>query len=313
MGHRGQAPSSRWQVGDGPRLFREVVRRLGAGVPLDDLGLDKVDGRVDLRRIPGRGLMLAGCHVIGVDFTGAFLADANFADVHFENCVLAKVELVSAVITGGSFVDCSFRDGDVRETSIWNATLRGLDFSVRKSSYLSVANSVFVDCKFGRLSRTEFSRSEFVDCRFLEGLSDVRFLGRPTRDDASPCYLRRVEFVSDDLTWVEFDGYEFEDVVFPSSDRLIVVPTRFAMVAERAGLLSLTRRDDIGKEFRRFLSSQTVQRPGLSDTAGWAISKRDLILSHPAGEELAEFAAEMISEAQRQLSSEGVLDASSQP
>src|SRR5690606_33199962 len=124
----------------------------------------------------------------------------------------------------------------------------------------------------------------------------VRFLGRPTRDDASPCYLRRVEFVSDDLTWVEFDGYEFEDVVFPSSDRLIVVPTRFAMVAERAGLLSLTRRDDIGKEFRRFLSSQTVQRPGLSDTAGWAISKRDLILSHPAGEELAEFAAEMISE-----------------
>ncbi|MFF5076397.1 hypothetical protein ACFY36_05050 [Actinoplanes sp. NPDC000266] len=119
----------------------------------------------------------------------------------------------------------------------------------------------------------------------------MRFLGR-----VHPSVLRNGVFFSDDFQYAEFDGTEFDGVRFPEGDALIVVPRAFRAVAELAGRLSTTRRDEVGRELRRFLSEQSL-RPGLSETAGWVASRRDF-----GRDELAEFAAVTIGEVWERIS-----------
>ncbi|MFI5894180.1 hypothetical protein ACIA5D_29175 [Actinoplanes sp. NPDC051513] len=49
------------------------------------------------------------------------------------------------------------------------------------------------------------------------------------------------------------------------------------------------RRAEVGKAFRRLLSSESLQRPEKSETAGWVIAKQDM-----DDDELARFAAEIL-------------------
>ena len=136
---------------------------------------------------------------------------------------------------------------------------------------------------FPALVAVEFAACSFDGCRFTGPLSDVRFLGR----GAEPAVLRKTVFESSDFRYTEFDGTEFDDVTFPDDDALLVVPRGFRAVADRASTLSLSRRDEVGKALRRFLSAQFL-RPDLSGTAGWAVAKRDL------DAEVAAFAADCL-------------------
>ncbi|WP_344649085.1 pentapeptide repeat-containing protein [Cryptosporangium japonicum] len=289
-----------------PESARHVVERLATGRSLDDLGLATVDGLLDLRGLPAAGLVATGAQLTGLDLSYASLPEARLTDVRWTQCRLDGADLSAAVIVGGSLAGSTVRRADLRDVVVAGSAWESVDLVGSKFAHLAAERATFTHTTFPALSSVAFTRCSFDRCRFLGGLSGVRFLGRRTRDDRAPAVLRGVSFFSDNLRHAEFDGMEFDGVSFPAGDAIIVVEHGFRAVAERAGEVSMIRRDDVGEAFRKLLSRESL-RPGLSETAGWAMGRRDFTDDHPNGPELAEFAIRTLRKAQKQLRSEGVI------
>ena len=97
----------RWRTASGQALSEEVLARLMAGRPLDDLGLEKVEGRIDLRGLPapvprrlaryeqagwfieklGNLVKFDGVTLRGLDLSGASLDSFRFHKCIIENCL----------------------------------------------------------------------------------------------------------------------------------------------------------------------------------------------------------------------------------
>ncbi|XVV15876.1 pentapeptide repeat-containing protein [Actinoplanes sp. CA-131856] len=227
----------------------------------------------------------------GVDFGQRNLSDVTYEDVRFDRCRFDGADLSRTVILRGSVTDSTMVRATLRDVFVAGARWERVDLTRAGMSRFSAERTLFRDVTFPALGRVEFTGCVFEDCRFTGRLRDVRFLGR-----VHPSVLRNVVFSSDDFHYAEFDGTDFEGVRFPESDALIVVPRAFRAVAELAGRLSSARRDEVGRELRRFLSEQSL-RPGLSETAGWVASRRDF-----GREELADFAARTIGAAWERIS-----------
>jgi uncharacterized protein YjbI with pentapeptide repeats len=287
----------RWCTVDGAARVREIRRRMADGVSLDGLLETTADGLLDLRGLPGGGLFAQGGEITGADLSHSWFSQSHLDGVHWRRCRFDGANLSAAAISGGSVVQSSMRRADLRETLVVGAEWTSVDLTGIKSGHFHSDRATFADVTFPALAKVEFTASTFAGCRFTGRLRDVRFLGRG--DTATPA-LRDVTFLSSDFHYAEFDGMDFENVVFPDDESLIVVPRGFRAVAERASTLSLSRRDQVGKDLRRFLSGEFL-RPGLSESAGWAVARRDLT------PEVADFAAETLHEAQRHLRAEGVL------
>ncbi|GIF66371.1 hypothetical protein Ais01nite_44060 [Asanoa ishikariensis] len=285
----------RWSTGDGVARAREVLERLANGTSLE--GLPTVDGLVDLRGLPAGGVDAQGGEITGADLSHAWLSGAHLTGVRWRRCRFDDANLSATVFSGGAVAESTMRRADLREAIVAGGIWSSVDLAGIKSNHLSAERTTFTGTTFPALRRVEFTACSFVGCRFTGRLSDVRFLGR---GQPAPMLLRNVTFASSDFRYAEFDGMDFDNVVFPDDDALIVVPRSFPAVAERAGMISLRRRDEVGKELRMFLSRESL-RPGLSATAGWAVSRRDL------DPEVAEFAAVALGQAQLELRAEGVI------
>lgn len=295
----------RWRTGDGRASAVEILRRLADGGSLRGLELPTVDGRLDLRGLPAGGLESEGAEVTGADLSYCTLAEASLDGVHWSQCRFDGADLLSAVFRGGSMTDCTLRRADLRDVRVVDARWDSVDLSGAKPKHFRSERTAFTDCTFSALAKVKFTACSLTDCRFTGSLNDTRFLGR-----GASAVLRNVTFSSSDFRYAEFDGVDFDNVTFPEDDSLIVVPRGFRAVAQRAGTLSSSRDDDVGKAVRRFLSDQFL-RPGLSETAGWAVGRRDLTDGYPGGyrggPEVAELAARTLHEAQEQLRTEGVI------
>ncbi|WP_250005013.1 pentapeptide repeat-containing protein [Actinoplanes sp. M2I2] len=283
----------RWRTGS---LRSEVLRRLADGSPLSELELSVVDGRVDLRGFPAGGLDAQAATIAGVDFRYATMAHAHLEDVRFSGCRFDGADLARAVFTDGSMTQCTMVRATLTETLLAGTTWQSVDLTGGRMKHFSAERSHFAGCTFPALPKAEFAGCTIEDSLFTGALTETRFLGR-AHDNA---VLRRVTFSSADVTYPEFDGVDFEDVTFPPGDRLIVVPRHFPAVAERAGRLSSHRGDQVGKDLRRFLSSESL-RPGLRATAGWATARHMLTDDYANGEELADFATATLRAAEEQL------------
>ena len=88
-----------------------VLDRLTGGQPLDDLGLDVVDGRVDLRglRPPRQVVMLTGVRVEGLDLRGA-----DIPSWRFDGCVVQ---------------DCRFDRAQCWDWRLWRSQVRRCRFA----------------------------------------------------------------------------------------------------------------------------------------------------------------------------------------
>jgi hypothetical protein len=87
-----KSQADRWEVGDGPALAREIVSRLGQGIPLDDLGIAAYRERIDLRGLhlkavgalrragSRENITLSGITLQGLDLSDAVLPNLRFRD-----------------------------------------------------------------------------------------------------------------------------------------------------------------------------------------------------------------------------------------
>jgi uncharacterized protein YjbI with pentapeptide repeats len=241
----------RWRSEAGVRLGEEVVARLLAGRRLDDLDLDEVDGRVDLRHLrmpPPRRLQrfasegwfieqltdlirFRAVALRGLDLSGADLQSLRFDGATIEDCVFEGSLCRDWRLWDTTVRRCSFARSDLRGAVVgsWEDGRRNMwddvDFT-RADFRVGVSlGALYTRCDFigAKVVGVSFDQCDFVDCRFSGLLRRVTFDGRALEDRPPPGALQRVSFVGSVFDEVEFMGLKLDEVILPEDPDLRLV------------------------------------------------------------------------------------------
>lgn len=270
-----QALVDRWRSEAGAALADEAIARLVAGRSLDGLGLDKYDGRVDLRFLPapvprrlerfealgwfvevlGDLITFRGVELDHLDLSGAQLQhlrffDTNITDCRFDAAVCRDWRMWNTSVTACSFVKADLRDAAVgtwRKGRRWrkgqrnewrNVDFTGADFRVAVSQ-----GALYEDRDFGTatLAKVRFEQCALVRCRFAGALKDVFFDERELPGRASPHQMQDVDFAEARFDQVDFLGCKLDRVTIPADPDVTLI-RRYRCVVEHS--LALIEGDD---------------------------------------------------------------------
>lgn len=193
----------RWLSPEGKAQAAKVVRALSRGRDLARIGVDRFDGRFDLRglivEIPGevatkvegdRSVTDAsklwefkGTTLSDLDLRGAILPHFRFFTAQIENCLFDNADLRGWRLWGTDVMDSSLRGADLRDTSLggWEKgrgnVYERADFSGSNLSGVWTHAARFVECEFSqaKLDKAEFWGCEFIRCTFAGTLREVIF------------------------------------------------------------------------------------------------------------------------------------------
>lgn len=248
----------RWRDDAAKAMVSTIFRRLLAGESVDDLELDRYNGRVDLRYLPAPAPEV----IREFDIEGIRAASMGnllrFHDVTLEQLDLTGARLPSIRFHSCAIKDCIFDSADCRDWRLWNTEVerssfrrtnfreaavgtweggsrnewRGVDFAGSDFRVTNPLGALFDNCNFGsaKLKGVEFLQCSVVRCRFAGELADVTFDGRRFEDSAIPTPLKEVDFTNAHFTNVVFRGCEFDHVELPEDPDLRLV-SNFPCVA----------------------------------------------------------------------------------
>ncbi|MDQ2827339.1 MAG: hypothetical protein M3Y04_10345 [Actinomycetota bacterium] len=254
-------PAARWRTDAGTALAEEVVARLLAGRPLDDLELGELEGRVDLRGLPfpqpqrlrrfeeegwfieelSDRLCFKGARLVRLDLSGAMLDTVRMRDTLVEDCRFDGARCQRLGLVRTDMIDCSFAGADLRQAALgaWveggnvfrRVSFAGADFRVG-----SCPAAAFVDCDFSkaRIEKVDFQSSSFLRCRFAGDLREVMFYDhgfKTGKPDANP--MEDVDFSAAVLHDVEFRHLNLDRVIFPAGPEHLVIQ-HYRCALERA-------------------------------------------------------------------------------
>jgi uncharacterized protein YjbI with pentapeptide repeats len=264
-----KALTARWRSEPGATLAEEVVARLVAGRPLEGLGLDEYEGRIDLRCLPaptprrlerfeslgwfvetlGDVVTLRGVALARLDLSGAHLQSLRFHDATIRDCRFEGAACRDWRLWGTRVTGCSFAKADLRGAAVgtWHQDRRnewrqvdftGADFRVAVSQA-----ALFEGCKFdaAKLVKVRFEQCALVCCHFAGALSEVVFDGRELPDRAAPHPMEDVDFTEAQFDQVELLGCKLDRVIIPADPDISLI-RRYGCVVEHA--LALIDDDD---------------------------------------------------------------------
>lgn len=190
----------------------------------------EIDGRLDLRGLPARGLWVFHLPVLrparwrNLDLTGADLRDLFLVPPggRIENCRFDRADCRDWRLFGGIFQDSSFVRSDLRGGMVGKGTRWfNVDFSYANVRRSQSSGGWFEGVRFDHaaLFRREFSSDVLDACSFAGLVEDCQFGG----PNAPPDLLRRVDFSQATLKYARFWGQDLENAVPPSeSDHVIL-------------------------------------------------------------------------------------------
>lgn len=233
-------------------LNLEIWDRLIQGTPLDGLGLETKDGRINLaglelpepsvvRRFQFQGVPMSeidpgavihGAKWRNLDFSGSKLSGLRLFGCELSNCRFDRCQLQDFRVWSTIFRECSFKRANLR-TSVLGGVQKGKrniysdgDFSdadLRRTVYKAAA---FERCSFrnAKLEKIDFQTSTFVDCVFEGELRDVLFYRCGFQGEAFPANgMINVDFSRAKLRAVGFRGLTLERVKLPEDAEHIVL------------------------------------------------------------------------------------------
>lgn len=216
-------------------IDNEVVRRLAAGAPLDDLGLPRFEGRIDLRGAELDDLVVGfngpGSWT-GIDFSGATFTHLMIQNLSVDDCRFDRASLDGLRIWGSQLKNTSFVGASLREGALGTAgdlginTFENVDFSRAKMGYSGWFVAKVDGCKFDGLKGVQFEGTQFSNCSFDGTISDVSFQKTTNLVDAARFgsnEMKNVDFSNAKFSWVEFRGLDLNEVTWPVDDDLLVV------------------------------------------------------------------------------------------
>lgn len=201
----------RWRAVEALPLVDEVVDRLIAGAPLNDLPIGRVDGRVDLRGFPMPVALIpplswSNVRLEKIDFSRGWLSNASFKGVTFIDCKFDRADCSYASWWGCHVEDCTFfrtnlnravLGGDAGVTT-WNR----VSFASADLRWAGGRHATFDCCHFDRAQLTAARlTSALRNCRFSGRLGTLRLEGSDL-DGGEP--LLNTDLTDADLTKVLF-------------------------------------------------------------------------------------------------------------
>ena len=311
----------RWETAEGSHLAEEILARMVAGRPLDELALGEVDGRIDLRGLPappprrlarfeaagwfveelGNLIKLQGVTLRRLDLSGAVLDSLRLNSCAIEDCVLDKARCHDWRMWESRVKDTSFRGSSLRGSVLgaWSAGKGNLfsrvDFVGSDFRDCTSMTAIFEDCDFSRarLDKVQFERCGIVRCTFAGILYEVEFDGRVFEPDMrEPNRYEDVDMSDALLRLALFRGIDLPAFKLPDDPGLRVIRNYPCVVT--AAVKALQGRDDkAGRVLRAVLSGEsTAERGypfGLFNRADWVLL---------GGEELAELTDATLSKAE---------------
>lgn len=218
------------------QLSAEILVRLSEGRSLDDLGIGKRDGRLDIRglrsaarpdahryhlpfadvRVLTDTLILRGRSLRSLDFTGSKIENLRIFDCDIEDCIFDECNFKDLRTWSSRFRDCSFQRAKLGRAvlgGVENGVVpkyRNVDFSgadMKKSSYTA---AVFEECCFrnAHLVAIDFQSSVFIKCLFVGELRDVSFHRHGSQGEHFPPN----EMKDVDLSQARFRNVEFRRI-----------------------------------------------------------------------------------------------------
>jgi uncharacterized protein YjbI with pentapeptide repeats len=261
-------------------LNLEIWDRLLAGKPLDGLGLETRDGRIDvrglelpeptvLRRFQFHDVAIAetdagivhGVKWRNLDFTGSKLAGLRLMRGLVENCRFDDCNLQGVRFWATSFRGVSFKGANLRGSVLGGAhegvrnTFSGVDFSEANLSGTTYEAAAFERCVFSnaKLVKIDFQTSTFTDCRFEGELDDVLFYRHGFKGEKyPPNEMMNVDFSLARLKHVGFRGLVLDRVRLPNDDEHIVLKNFAATLDQMVAALQ-RQSDPIAKKLVAFI------------------------------------------------------------
>lgn len=261
-------------------LNLEIWDRLLAGKPLDGLGLETRDGRVDVRGLEfseptvmrrfqfhGRTIAETDSGVINamkccnLDFSCSRLAGLRLMRCLVENCRFDGCDLQGVRIWGSSFRHVSFKGANFHgsllggaQEGVRNAFVE-VDFSEANLTGTTYEAAAFERCTFSnaKLVKIDFQSSTFTDCCFEGQLDDVLFYRQGFKGEKfPPNEMANVDFSQARLKHVGFRGLVLDRVRLPNDDEHIVLKN-FATTLDQMVLALQAQDDPIAKKLVAFI------------------------------------------------------------
>lgn len=294
-------------------LARQVVSRLAIGQALDGLGLDTVEGRIDLRGIPASGsdvggpqgiVVLRAAHLEQLDLRGARLSSWRFHDSAVRDCRFEAADCRDWRLWNTTVHECRFTDADLEGSAVgtwhngrgnaWETIdFTDADFRVGVSQVTR-----YEDCDFSSadLTDVDFEQCVLVRCRFAEDLHQVVFDGRALDGRPPSPPMKEVDFSGARFDGVEFLGFNLDGVVLPDDPDLRLV-RRFPCAVKRALVLLEGDETSAAGVLRADLEArlQMLRDGGHEDDAN-VLNRRDYLVD--GGEELAALAFDVLTRAE---------------
>lgn len=312
----------RWESPEGQERAEEALACLLAGRPLSGLGLDEVDGRVDLRGLPapipqrlrrfetegwfveelGGLVKFQHARLAGLDLSGAQLQNFRFHDSQLTGCLFTGANCQDWRLWGTEVTDCGFAKADLRQAAVgtWHDNRRNawrrVDFSGADFRTLSVTAALFEDCDFSaaKLAKVKFEQCALTRCRFSGVLRETIFDGRELTDVPAPPPPDDVDFADARFDQVEFMEFDLSRVILPRDPDVRLVH-RYRCVAER--VLAAVRSDE--SRPARLIRAEFAHRLRMMRGAGDEtniFNRRDYLAA--GGDELAGLADRLVSQAE---------------
>jgi uncharacterized protein YjbI with pentapeptide repeats len=248
----------RWMSPAGHELAGVVRARLVSGGSLDDVGLGRVDGLLDLRGISfgGRSAELQGRKVTGIAFNSADLTGFRFVGCTVRDCRFDRAFCVDWRVRTTDMSHCSFAGANLLNSSL-GAWLPGegrgnvydnVQFRGAKMRRISTSAATYVDCDFSGadLRDVNFWQSSLIRCTFAGAVRDVVFDGRmlgEAKPDPNP--MHGVDFSAARLDGVDFRAVDLRRVFLPEDPDLLLIADVSVLERASARLLSSTGKHDI--------------------------------------------------------------------
>jgi uncharacterized protein YjbI with pentapeptide repeats len=266
------------------KMNSKIWDRLLQGSPLHALGVDRKEGRFDLRNLHvaearatqtnrtrvGDTTILEGTTEIrgmnwqSIDFSSSQLPTLRFFDCKISDCVFDECTLRDLRVWGTAFTDVSFRSANLRGAVLGGVQdskrniFKNVDFSsadLRKTVYVAAE---FLGCQFkdSKLDNVDFQSSTFEDCSFEGELREVIFYSKGFKGDNFPRNkMKGVDFSRARLRWTEFRGLDLDDVRFPVDEEHILIKN-FPASLERLTKFFQARSDTGSKRLAAVLANK---------------------------------------------------------
>ena len=283
----------RWSGPDGQRRASQVLESLRRRESVRDLSFGEHRGRLDLRGLSIVPNVVTTSRPAGPYSVTKARGFADLRSVALEDLDLAFSDMQHLRVFGGEIANCVFDYSQLRDLRLWGVTvsrtsfreadmreavlggwLEGKGCTYRNAVFegadlrgIPTPSTEFEDCNFGRakLDKVEFD-SDFVRCRFVGLLREVIFhAAHPTGAKRHPNRLVDVDFGEAEFRWVEFRGFDLNQVVLPRTGNLMVVETNFRCVLETALDILETSRGDPSL---RAVLALTLRTAGASQSRG---------------------------------------------